>query len=227
MKQVKKFVGIVLFLVCAISQASWANEDPNAILDQIRLATVEINQLLNARLRPQNGDPIPIKLQFKGQEIQYEFSNPTEKLTLELNNADSVLNQKSAEGQQRVSGAKLTQLVRGTDVAYEDLALWFLYWRKARFEGEQRVKALTCSIVLVQPTSRNTQYGSVRIWVAKDRGAMVKAEGFDTQGRLIKRFEVISAQQIEGKTIFKQIRIERIDPATGKVVARTYLELDT
>jgi hypothetical protein len=178
-------------------------------------------------LRPQNGDPIPIKLQFKGQEIQYEFSNPTEKLTLELNNADSVLNQKSAEGQQRVSGAKLTQLVRGTDVAYEDLALWFLYWKKARFEGEQRVKALTCSIVLVQSTSRNTQYGSVRIWVAKDRGAMVKAEGFDTQGRLIKRFEVISAQQIEGKTIFKQIRIERIDPATGKVVARTYLELDT
>jgi len=227
MKQVKKFVGIVLFLVCAISQASWANEDPNAILDQIRLATVEINQLLNARLRPQNGDPIPIKLQFKGQEIQYEFSNPTEKLTLELNNADSVLNQKSAEGQQRVSGAKLTQLVRGTDVAYEDLALWFLYWRKARFEGEQRVKALTCSIVLVQPTSRNTQYGSVRIWVAKDRGAMVKAEGFDTQGRLIKRFEVISAQQIEGKTIFKQIRIERIDPATGKIIARTYLELDS
>jgi len=227
MKQVKKFVGIVLFVVCAIPQASWANEDPNAILDQIRLATVEINQPLNARLRPQNGDPIPIKLQFKGQEIQYEFSNPTEKLTLELNNADSVLNQKSAEGQRRVSDAKLTQLVRGTDVAYEDLALWFLYWRKARFEGEQRVKALTCSIVLVQPTSRNTQYGSVRIWVAKDRGAMVKAEGFDTQGRLIKRFEVISAQQIEGKTIFKQIRIERIDPATGKVVARTYLELDT
>jgi hypothetical protein len=227
MKQVKKFVGIVLFVVCAIPQASWANEDPNAILDQIRLATVEINQPLNARLRPQNGDPIPIKLQFKGQEIQYEFSNPTEKLTLELNNADSVLNQKSAEGQRRVSDAKLTQLVRGTDVAYEDLALWFLYWRKARFEGEQRVKALTCSIVLVQPTSRNTQYGSVRIWVAKDRGAMVKAEGFDTQGRLIKRFEVISAQQIEGKTIFKQIRIERIDPATGKVIARTYLEVDT
>jgi len=227
MKQVKKFVGIVLFVVCAIPQASWANEDPNAILDQIRLATVEINQPLNARLRPQNGDPIPVKLQFKGREIQYEFSNPTEKLTLELNNADSVLNQKSAEGQRRVSDAKFTQLVRGTDVAYEDLALWFLYWRKARFEGEQRVKALTCSIVLVQPTSRNTQYGSVRIWVAKDRGAMVKAEGFDTQGRLIKRFEVISAQQIEGKTIFKQIRIERIDPATGKVIARTYLEVDT
>jgi hypothetical protein len=37
---------------------------------------------------------------------------------------------------------------------------------------------------------------------------------------------VISGQQIEGRTIFKQIRIERLDPQSGKVVSRTYLELD-
>jgi len=202
MKQVKKFVGIVSLIVWTIPRTTWADEDPNTILDQIRSATIEISQPLNARLRPENGDPIPIKLQFKGQEVQYEFSNPTEKLTLELTDSSSVLNQETVGGQQKVSSEKLVQRVRGTDVAYEDLALRFLHWRNARFEGEQRVRMLTCSIVLVQPLSQNTQYGSVRVWVAKDRGAMVKAEGFDTQGHLIKRFEVISAQQIEGKTIF-------------------------
>ena len=75
--------------------------------------------------------------------------------------------------------------------------------------------------------TRNTEYGSVRLWIAKDRGALIKAEGYNWQGKAIKRFEVISGQQIEGKTIFKQIRIERLDPQNGKVVSRTYLELDS
>jgi Outer membrane lipoprotein-sorting protein len=223
MKQVKKFWVILLIALSGLPGGSWADEDPNTILDQIRSAQVSITQPLNARLRTENGVSVPIKIQFKGQEIQYEFSNPYEKLTVDL--SGSTLNQESAGTQQKVTGTKLTELVRGTDVAFEDLALRFLFWRNARFEGEQRARGLTCSIILVQPSSRYTQYGSVRIWVAKDRGAMIKAEGFDNQGKLIKRFEVISAQQIEGKTIFKQIRIERLDPMTGKTLARTYLEL--
>jgi Outer membrane lipoprotein-sorting protein len=116
--------------------------------------------------------------------------------------------------------------VRGTDITYEDLSLRFIYWKNASDEGEQRVRAITCSIVLVQPSTRNTEYGSVRLWIAKDRGALIKAEGYNWQGKPIKRFEVISGQQIEGRTIFKQIRIERLDPQSGKVVSRTYLELD-
>jgi hypothetical protein len=225
MEQVKIFWVILLVVLFATRQESHADDDPNTILNQIRSAQVSISHPLNARLRPENGDAIPMKIQFEGQEIQYEFNNPNEKLTLDLTESGSVLNQETAGSQQKVTGARLTQPVRGTDIAYEDLALRFLYWRNARFEGEQRVKGLTCSIILVQPSSRNTQYGSVRIWVAKDRGALIKAEGFDNQGKLIKRFEVISAQQIEGKTIFKQIRIERMDPTTGKTVSRTYLEL--
>ena len=55
----------------------------------------------------------------------------------------------------------------------------------------------------------------------------MKAEGFNSQGKVVKRFEVIYGQQIEGKTILKQIRIERLDPQKGKVISRTYLELDS
>jgi hypothetical protein len=226
MKQAKKLVVVALLVFCLIPLLSVAQEDANAILEQIRSAQAEISRPLSGRLRPENGDPIPFQLQLKGPEFDYKFSNPAETIKLQLNENSSLLTDEKGTGQQVLSGSRLSQSVRGTDISYEDLSLRFIYWKNAKFEGEQRVRTITCSIVLVQPSSRNTEYGSVRLWIAKDRGALIKAEGYNWDGKPIKRFEVISAQQVEGKTIFKQIRIERLDPQSGKVTSRTYLELD-
>ena len=56
-------------------------------------------------------------------------------------------------------------------------------------------------------------------------GALMRMEGYDWNGQLAKRFEVVSAQKIEGRWFLKQMRIEEIQPGTGKVQARTYLEI--
>src|ERR1700674_4556828 len=227
MRQAKKFICSALFLCSLIPRLSWAQEDANAILDEIRSAQAHISDPLSGRLRPENGDPIPFQLKLEGTEFDYKFTNPPETIKLQLTDTGSVLTDQTTTGQQVLSGARLSESVRGTDITYEDLSLRFIYWKNAKFEGEQRVRTITCSIVLVPPSTRNSEYGSVRLWIAKDRGALIKAEGYNLQGKAIKRFEVISAQQIEGKTIFKQIRIERLDPQTGKVISRTYLELDS
>jgi hypothetical protein len=227
MKQAKKLIRAALLACSLVGHLSSAQEDPNAILDQIRSAQAQISRTLSGSLRPENGDPIPFQLQLNGPEFDYKFSNPAETIKLQLTDSGSVLTDQKAAGQQVLSGSRLSQPVRGTDITYEDLSLRFIYWKNAKYEGEQRVRTITCSIVLVQPSTHNTEYGSVRLWIAKDRGALIKAEGFDWQGKPIKRFEVISGQQIEGKTIFKQIRIERLDPQNGKVLSRTYLELDS
>src|SRR5271165_5278663 len=206
MKQGKNLFGAVLLLCILHSGLVSAQDDPNAILDQIRSAQAQINRPLSGRLRPENGDPVPFQLQ--------------------LTENGAVLTDQKSAGQQVISGLSLSDPVRGTDITYEDLSLRFIYWRNAKFEGEQRVRTITCSIVLVQTDNRSSEYGTVRLWIAKDRGALIKAEGYNRQGKPVKRFEVISGQQIEGKTIFKQIRIEKLDPQTSKVVSRTYLELD-
>jgi hypothetical protein len=226
MKQAKKFILVALLCWCRGLVPVVAQEDANTILDQIRFAQAEISKPLTGRLRPEDGPAIPFQLGLKGSQIDYQFSNPPETLRLELTDSGSILSDADPGGRQTLSGPKLQQTVRGTDITYEDLSLRFIYWKNAKLNGEQRVRAITCSVVDVQPASRNTAYSTVRLWVAKDRGALIKAEGFDWQGRLVKRFEIISAQQVEGKTIFKQIRIERMNPETGKVVSRTYLELD-
>jgi hypothetical protein len=226
MKQAKKFIAIVLLLWCCGTVDALAQEDANAILDQIRLAQAQISKPLAGRLRPEDGEAIPFQLRLKGSEIDYQFNNPQETIKLQLSDSGSILSEENAAGRQNLSGSKLQEPMRGTDITYEDLSLRFIYWKNAKLTGEQRVRAITCSIVDVQPPSRNTAYSTVRLWIAKDRGALIKAEGFDWQAKLTKRFEVISGQRVEGKTIFKQIRIERVSPETGKVVSRTYLELD-
>jgi hypothetical protein len=73
--------------------------------------------------------------------------------------------------------------------------------------------------------SRQSQYSNVYLWVDKEGGALMRMEGYDWSGKLAKRFEVVSAQKIEGRWFLKQMRIEEINPATGKVQARTYLEI--
>ena len=226
MKQAKKFILLALLFWSGEFAGAFAQEDPNTILDQIRFAQAQISKPLTGRLRPEDGVSIPFELRLKGSEIDYQFSNPPETLNLQLTDSGSILTDDDAAGRQTLSGSKLQGAVRGTDITYEDLSLRFIYWRNAKLNGEQRVRAITCSIVDVQPPSRNTAYSTVRLWIAKDRGALIKAEGFDWQGKLVKRFEIISGQRVEEKTIFKQIRIERINADTGKVVSRTYLELD-
>lgn len=227
MKQAKKFLVIAVLAGGLIPHLCLGQQDANAILDQIRSAQAQISRTLSGKLRPENGDPIPFQLQLKGPEFDYKFTNPPETIKLQMTDTGSVLTDEKPAGQQILAGSRLSEPVRGTDITYEDLSLRFIYWKNAKFEGEQRIRTITCSIVLVQPATRNTGYGSVRLWIAKDRGALIKAEGYNLQGKAIKRFEVISGQQIEGKTIFKQIRIERLDPQTGKVISRTYLELDS
>jgi hypothetical protein len=227
MRQAKKFIWRALLLCWLVPQLSWAQEDANAILDELRSAQAHISQPLSGRLRPENGDPIPFQLQLEGAEFDYKFTNPPETIKLQLTDTGSVLTDQTTAGQQVLSGARLSDSVRGSDVTYEDLSLRFIYWKNAKYEGEQHVRTITCSMILTQPTNRNSNYSAVRLWIAKDRGALIKAEGYNWQGKVVKRFEVISGQQIEGKTIFKQIRIERLDPQNGKVISRTYLELDS
>lgn len=228
MKQVKKFLGIVGMATVVLIKSAAAQEDASSILERLRSTQVQqLDQDFAGRLRLEDGSTIPFQVRFNGAEVLFKFSNPDETLRLRLREEGSVLTQQTATGTQLVSGAKLAQPVRGTDISYEDLALRFIYWDTAKVEGEQRVGVFSCWMILVQPSSRNTEYGSVRIWVPKGKSGLVQAEGFDWQSRLLKRFKVVSGQEVNGKWILKQMRIERFDPETGKLASRTYLEIES
>ena len=228
MRQVKNLLSLMLcWAAFSTLPPALAQEDARAILDQIRVAQGQLTEDLTGQLRLANGTVIPFRLRLRGRQVTYEFDNPRESLTLDLGETGSQLREETRAGAQRVTGSRLLQPVRNSDLTYEDLSLRFIYWRRAMVEGEQAIKTVPCWIILVQPgTATDSQYGSVRLWVQQEGGALMRAEGFDRQGQLIKRFELISGQRIGGKWWLKQMRIERLDPQTRRVVSRTYLEIN-
>jgi len=128
-------------------------------------------------------------------------------------------------GEEKVRASKLDQRIRGTSVTYEDLSFKFLYWPTARVLGEEKVRTRNCWKLQLRAPSHESQYSNVLLWVDKASGALMRMEGYDWNAQLAKRFEVVSAQKIEGRWFLKQMRVEEFQPGTSHVQARTYLEI--
>jgi len=179
---------------------------------------------LNGQLR-ENETVIPFRLIQTGPVIRYSFSNPPEQLQLRLGENSSRLELVTDAGTERIAASKLDQKIRGTGVTYEDLALKFLYWPNARVLGQENIRTRNCWKLQLHTPSRESQYSNVFLWIDKASGALMRLEGYDWNGQLAKRFEVVSAQKIDNRWFLKQMRIEQLQPGTNKVQSRTYLEI--
>ena len=214
-------------IFCSLALLSLAAEPtPSAqeILTSVRLQQAQQEIDLEGQLR-ENEKVIPFRLTQTGPIIRYTFSNPDEALQLRLGENDSRLEEVTRSGVEKITPAQFDHKVRGTSVTYEDLALKFLYWQNGRVTGENSIRTRYCWKLELKAPSRQSQYSNVYLWVDKEGGALMRMEGYDWKGQLAKRFEVISAQKIEGRWFLKQMRIEEFQPGTNKVQARTYLEI--
>jgi negative regulator of sigma E activity len=215
------------FALALLSVTEIAAEPPptaREILATVRMQQTQQQIDLQGQLR-QDAKVVPFRLTQTGPLIKYSFADPPEALLLRLGENDSRLEQLSGAGAEKITPAQFDHKVRGMPITYEDLALKFLYWPNARVAGEEPVRSRRCWKIELQAPSRESQYSNVTIWVDRNAGALMEMEGYDWNGRLVKRFEVISAQKIEGRWFLKQMRIEEIEPATHKVQSRTYLEI--
>src|SRR3989449_5331883 len=194
------------------------------ILASVRMMESRQQIDLQGQLR-QNDVVIPFRLVQNGPLIRYSFTNPDEVLQLRLGENSSRLDVVSDAGTEKFTGSKLNERIRGTSVTYEDLAFKFLYWPTARVLGEENVRTRKCWKLQLRAPSRESPYSNLLLWVDKASGALMRIEGYDWDAKLIKRFEVVSAQKIEGRWFLKQMRVEQFQPGTNHVEARAYLEI--
>lgn len=171
------------------------------------------------------GKIVPFRFTQSGPVIRYTFTNPDEALQLRLGEDGSELREISRSGGGDVSGAEWGQKVRGTPITYEDLALRFLYWPDAKVVGEDYINTRRVWKLEIPAPPGQSQYSKVNIWVEQQGGGLMRMEAYDAAGRLVKRFEVVSAQKIEGRWFLKQMRIEEFRPGTSEVQSRTYLDI--
>ncbi|MDQ6765206.1 MAG: outer membrane lipoprotein-sorting protein [Verrucomicrobiota bacterium] len=214
----------VLLVIHLSASTTRAAPTAQEILASARQQVARQQVEVQGQLR-ENGAVIPFRLTQTGPVIRYSFTNPDEALQLRLGDTDSRLEEITREGIDKISGAEFDQKVRGTAITYEDLALKFIYWPNARVLGQDYINTRRVWKLELLPPGRQSQYSRVFLWCEEQSGALMRMEGFDWNGKLVRRFEVVSVQQIEGHYFLKQMRIEALQPESGKVQARTYLEI--
>jgi hypothetical protein len=197
------------------------------ILRTIREDQGAKHEILDGQLRTSAGGVYPFRLISDGPLVRYQFPGPP-LLTVQVhyNEESSQLEEVStAGGTEHMTAMNFDKPILGTDLTFEDLALKFLYWSHATIEGTETIRTRASWKLLLAPATHRTQYAKVELWVDKESGALLRAEASDWEGRLSKRFEVVSGQKIDNRWYLKQMRIETLDPANGHVRSRTYLEI--
>jgi hypothetical protein len=218
-----RFVISVLFLA-AVSVACAAEPTAEEILAAARMNPMGDEISLNAQLRA-GSVKVPFVIQVRNGSVRYLFKDPVEEIQLRLGENDSMLQELKGGTQIPMPVAKHDDPVQGGLITYEDLALKFLYWKNPRLLGSDTVRSRDAWKIEVAAPGGSSQYGAVRVWVDKASAALLRIEGYDKEGKLVKRFEVVSAQKIDGQWMLKQMRVERIDPTTRKTKGITYLEV--
>ena len=207
----------------AFAAAAVASEPSAAeILAAARMNPLGQEVALSAQLRA-GSVKVPFTIEVRDGAVRYRFENPSEQIQLRLTGNASVLEKLESGKARRVP--RLDDSVRGGLITYEDLALGFLYWKNPKLLGSETVRIRDAWKIEVAAPSGSSQYGAVRVWIDKASAALLRIEGYDPDGKLSKRFEVVSAQKIDGQWMLKQMRVERIDPVTRKTTGITYLEV--
>ena len=194
------------------------------ILDQVRLQQSQQQLDLQGQLRS-DATVIPFRITQTGPVIRYTFTNPAEVVQLRLGEDGARLDLVLQNSTKKFSSSRLDERIGGTAVTYGDLALKFLYWPDAQVVGADTLRTRNCWKLRLTAPSKDAPYATVLLWVDKESGALIRIEGYDWKGQLKKRFEVVSAQKIEGRWFLKQMRIEEMEPGASKVRSRSYLEI--
>ena len=221
---------LALLLPCALPAAESELPSARDLLALVRANQAGQNRDLTGQLRMSTSEEkivIPFKLFLRGDAITYQFTDKPEALVLRLGDKGSRLDRVTGSGKtEKIIGAKLDDLVRGTDISYEDLSLKFLYWTNAVVEKEQEsIKMRNCWIVRAVPSRKNeSQYDMARLWI-ESTGGLLRAECY-SRGKLMRRFSVVNVQSAHdtGGYILKTMTIQRMD-GESKDHYPTYLEV--
>lgn len=218
---------LVALLGCALAQQPQPNQ-PNAqaILERARLATSLQHADLDGAIRKDN-QRVPVKLFLKGENIQFQITG-VGIFHLRLTEKGAQLFDIQPDGRTSVfPAAKLSQPIAGTDLTYEDLSMRFFYWPNPVFEGVEKVGGQDCFRLRVVNPGDEGSYAIINVWVHTKAGAFMKVSGYDRQGRPLKTFQVRDLQAVGGgEYTLKSMSVETIDPASARILGRSYLDFD-
>jgi hypothetical protein len=224
-----KLILFTTLLLTSFSHAATAPPKTAAeILNDVRQSYAQQNSMMQGELRDDaTGRTEPMMLTMGNQSMLFQFTNPPpETIRLDLSTTPAKLYQVRKGVSKQVPASQLGSQVRGMSFNYEDLSLGFLYWPHPEMLKESRVSMQKCWVVRVINPGKDGPYYAVDIWVHQGSGGVAKMEAYDLSSKIIKRYEVTKIQKVNGVQTLKELRVETLDPATGKPQGRTYMTMN-
>lgn len=218
-----KNMSLVLLIAFAII-VPLSGQNAEEILQSARMNPTSHPSVLRAQIRG-DGHLTPLTIRLRDRVVSYEFTHPEQSIFLKLDQKDTSISEKLDGKIRTLSESRLHENIRDTGVTYEDLSLGFLYWPKPILQGEQTIRRCPAWKIDLQAPTGESLYGAARVWINKDSGAILRIEGYDKKGLLLRRFEVVSVQKIDELWMLKQMRIESFLPGNPDPITRCYLEV--
>ena len=199
-----------------------AAPDPQDVLRVARMASTSQEASVRGQLRA-GAKVTPFTLKVSFGRMWFGFDNP--RRVYEVRFGEDSSDVYDGKGSPMSKGMQ-EPVANGAGVTVEDLSLGFLYWPDARMLGKEIIRTRLAWKIELRPAKRGSEFAVVRVWVDADSGALLRIEGYDWQGKLLRRFEVVSGQRVDGQWMLKQMRIEKYGPGSStRPLERSYLEI--
>ncbi|MDF1655973.1 MAG: outer membrane lipoprotein-sorting protein [Verrucomicrobiales bacterium] len=196
------------------------------VLKLVRYSYTLFNRDFTGLLRTGFASKTPFLMSLKPESIRFIFDSPSQVIYLDTkNNSFALFEGLDGKAMQPVNPSKYAQEVRGTDVTYEDLAMRFLYWPNAKIVKLDKIKARECWHVRVLNPDGEGAYSTVDVWIDRGSGGMIKMNGYNSSGRPVRRFEVLSGKKFDDIWMVDEMRIETINPSTGQIKSSTRMQI--
>jgi len=224
-----KFIFLAALLFTPFLLAAEKPKTAEEIMHGVQQSYAQQNQKMQGELRDDaTGRTEPLELTLGNQVMGFLFTNPpVERIRLDFSATPAKLHQERNGKSRQVPASQMSNKVRGMDLNYEDLSLGFLYWPNPQILKEERLSLQKCWLLRVMNPGKDGPYHAVDIWVHQASGGAAKMEAYDISSKVIKRYEVVKIHKVNGTNALKELRVETLDPATGKTLGRTYMKMNT
>jgi hypothetical protein len=195
----------------ALADSAATNLTAQAILDRVSANRPARDFSLKARLSVGTADPVPVEILVKNTPAEtrtiYRGSN-TEALVVQPVHGEPRF---YLRGAGELSGNQRTQKLLGSNFTYYDLGVAFLHWPNVKLLDETRVRGRDC--FTIEAKADGEPYPRVKLWIDKEYYALLRAEAFDANDNLVRRFAVTSFKKIGDVWIPRGMEASWVPPA--------------
>ena len=184
----------VLLAVNAHADDGATNQNAQAILARVLANRPTKDFSLKARLFVGSEDPIFVDILAKNATDETRTiyrGGKTEALIAQPVHGEPRF---YLRGTGELTGAKRAEKLLGSYFTYYDLGLPYLHWPNAKLLEEGRVRGRDC--FAIESRADGEPYARVKMYIDKEYYALLRAEAFDANDNLVRRFAVTSFKRI-------------------------------